>query len=317
MKKWHIKAVIQGLLSIMPFSHRLNYLLQRYVTKGIQVNEDEILLKLAWCATHLDYYRTVSQTDHAPGTVLELGSGWIPAVPLGLFLSGVDHVYSIDINRLMTVQTLTETMQSMANLARSNHLEATLPVLCDDRVALLEEVLAEHTAEPMTLDAILARLNIACMVGDARATDFAENTFDLILSNATLEHISRPILVDIFKEFQRIIKMDGVMSHLIDMRDHYAYFDRHISELNYLRFEEQTWRWFNTALHYQNRLRCSDYHQVHQETGFTIVREKDTTSDPGQLANMPLAEQYLHYAQADLLVSSAWMIAQPEVMAAI
>jgi SAM-dependent methyltransferase len=52
-------------------------------------------------------------------------------------------------------------------------------------------------------------LGIDARVGDAYALDFADDTFDVVHSHQTLQHLARP--VDALREFRRVVKPGGVV----------------------------------------------------------------------------------------------------------
>ena len=116
----------------------------------------------------------------------------------------------------------------------------------------------------------MQRLGIELLLTDARRIDLPAGHVDLFVSNNTLEHIPKDVLVGIFREFRRVGRRDSVMAHHIDLSDHYAGFDPSITVYNFLRFSERRWRLFNNRLHYQNRLRISDYRCIHVEAGWEL-----------------------------------------------
>jgi hypothetical protein len=99
------------------------------------------------------------------------------------------------------------------------------------------------------------------------------------------------------------------MDHFIDMSDHYAHFDRRISEYNYLRYSDRRWRPFNNRLQYQNRLRISDYRRIVQEAGFRVVAEDAERGPAELLEQITLAPRFRSYSQEDLAVLRCWLTA--------
>ncbi len=63
------------------------------------------------------------------------------------------------------------------------------------------------------------------------------DSVDFICSNNTFEHIPADILSAILREFKRVIKPGGLMSHFIDMSDHFAHFDSRITIYNFLEIQ--------------------------------------------------------------------------------
>ena len=80
--------------------------------------------------------------------------------------------------------------------------------------------------------------------------------------------------MSIFSELRRTLKDSGIISAQIDYSDHYAHTDDTISLLNYLKFDDKTWKRYNHNCHYQNRLRHYDYLRIFKEIGFIVVEEE-------------------------------------------
>jgi len=80
------------------------------------------------------------------------------------------------------------------------------------------------------------------------------NSIDYIFSNAVLEHIKREDFFSVSSELKRILKNDGVSSHIIDFKDHLG------GALNNLRFSESLWEseFMSKSGFYTNRLQCRD-----------------------------------------------------------
>jgi hypothetical protein len=109
---------------------------------------------------------------------------------------------------------------------------------------------------------------------DASKTDLSDKSIDACISTNTLEHIPESSIVSIFSELRRTLKDSGIISAQIDYSDHYAHTDDTISLLNYLKFDDKTWKRYNHNCHYQNRLRHYDYLRIFKEIGFIVVEEE-------------------------------------------
>ena len=66
-----------------------------------------------------------------------------------------------------------------------------------------------------------------------------KESVDFICSNNTFEHIPQEILRDILVEFKRVLHPNGLMSHFIDMSDHFAHFDSRITIYNFLQIQQK------------------------------------------------------------------------------
>ena len=172
-----------------------------------------------------------------------------------------------------------------------------------DAAARIEAALSEPegTAAPRLLD----HVGVEARIADATNLGYAEGSFDLLISNNTLEHIPADTLTGIMTEFRRVGGADAVASHLIDLMDHYSFFDPSISMFNFLQYSESRWRWFNNDIHYQNRLRFSDYETIFQQAGWRIA-DTELTRDLASLEMVDPDVQWAAYDQQDLAVGTAW-----------
>src|SRR5439155_13415093 len=135
--------------------------------------------------------------------------------------------------------------------------------------------------------------------GDARQTGLPARSLDCVTSSNTLEHIPRDDIRAILRECHRCLRDDGVMSFLIDYQDHYSYFDKKISGLNFLQYSDRTWMLYNPSLHYQNRLRHKDYLALFAETGWEVIEEHRhpiAAEDLGALGKLRVDTRFAGYA---------------------
>ena len=83
--------------------------------------------------------------------------------------------------------------------------------------------------------------------------------------NTVLEHIDPAILVGVLGSFARMAGPGTVMSHLVDMCDHYLYVDRSLTPYHFLRYTERQWRWIDNSIQPMNRLRVQQYDALYHE----------------------------------------------------
>jgi hypothetical protein len=98
------------------------------------------------------------------------------------------------------------------------------------------------------------------------------------------------------------------------MRDHYSYFDSSLSPYNFLTISDRRWSLVNSSLHYQNRLRRSDYLRLFEEAGFDVVRESavgPTAAELELLRRLALEPRFRSYALEDLGAKSLALVARP------
>jgi hypothetical protein len=305
MPSWYLKAAVQGALSRLPNPQRYNRWFQKRVTKSLELTEPYFASKFEQCRRHLEIYQKhVGMTEARPLVALELGTGWFPIIPIGLGLGGAGTVYSVDQQSLLTHETVRATLAMYAKVLQYG----AVPGWSAEARQRVERVLAMD--QRASAGDLLAHLGIVTLVTDARQLGLQTASVDLVCSNNTLEHIPGPVILDLFKEFQRVLSERGIMNHHIDMADHYANFDKRITVYNFLKFPEPVWRLFNNDLQYQNRLRLPDFRQLHLQAGFEVIEERNQ-SRVDELRAVRLAAQFHNYDLQELAVYDTWLTSRP------
>ncbi len=305
MTAWKTKAQLQRTLSRLPWRHQIYHWLRRHVLKTLDAGPEAHQKRLEWAGKHIQYYQKNTEAEQLPPLILELGTGEFVTVPIALFLCGAARVVSIDIEQLFRRTYFLAMLQSLAQYP-ANELADLLPLFQPERFEILQN-LAEK-ADHLSIEAILATLQIETRIMDAQKTSYPENQFDLILSNTTLEHIPPKTLEKILEEFHRILKPGGWMSHLVDMSDHYEHSDHAISPYNYLQYDAASWQKFNSPFLYQTRLRAPDYLSMLKAVGFEPIETWTYAAQPEALNRIALAPEFLHYKSDQLAITHLWSI---------
>jgi hypothetical protein len=306
MPSWLIKAAVQGGLSAVPGGQRANRWLQNmWRTLG----REFFTVKLDLCQRHLEHLFEIGQ--HPPDTpyeVLELGTGRVPLVPLGLAISGARCVTTFDRVPLLDPHLTKRACGFLLDEVRHGRLQQRLRWISAERIDLLQQIYRQFDDIPIAQN--LGRLGIEVRVGDIRRYQRLGQGLDLIVSNNTLEHIASRVLREIFKTFREVATPDTIMSHFIDMVDHYARFDHRLTPYNFLRHHSMFWWLVNNSLQFQNRWRVNDYRMLHAEVGFQILFEETDDSASESLRAIPLAAEFRGYKRRDLAVTSSWMVSR-------
>ncbi|MCI0656019.1 MAG: hypothetical protein L0170_02995 [Acidobacteria bacterium] len=315
MAPWVVKAAIQKALSGLPSSHRLNRVLQDRLTGSLDLSLTRVSDQLRRAARHLQAYRKVH--GRVPGTVLEVGTGWFPVIPLGLHLCGCPEIHTVDRTQLMRREDVQRTLSAVAALHREGRLSEALPEFQDDRAARLAEMARELERPGKQIDEdaalLLKRFGIHYEASSLEALALSEGSVDLALTNSVLEHLRLAEIELLLRELRRLSAASGVASHFIDLGDHYALFDRRVEVYNFLKFSDPVWSLINTRLHFQNRLRISDYRRLFEATSWRIVEEASQRGTQADLAPIRLAPRFRSYRLEDLLVYRSWVTLAPNV----
>ncbi|NWH05036.1 class I SAM-dependent methyltransferase [Desulfobacter latus] len=300
MKKWEFKALMQSILSYIPYGKELNRFLQKRITKRLILNDKRFQTKLKQCTDHISLSQKNSLIFKEPFTALELGTGWHPIVPIGLWLCGASHVYSVDIQPLISDREVQDTLKFFDRYAENGRLKILLPFAREEKIKKMREII--NNCKGVIDVSVLGKFDIRVIVGDASNVFIPEDKIDFFVSNCVLEHIEPEMLKKIFKRFKRITSQNGIMCHLIDLADHYADFDGSIGVFNFLKFSNEEWTKYNNSFHYHNRLRVSDYRSIYEECGFSVVDEMNRRGNLDDISNLPIAKEFQSYSSDDLLV---------------
>ena len=131
------------------------------------------------------------------------------------------------------------------------------------------------------------------------------DSYDLIFSHAVLEHVRHHESVDIMKECYRLLSPNGVMSHVIDFKDHLG------GGLNNLRFSSSLWErnWFaSDSGFYTNRIRLSEMISMCEDIGFEVEVRSLKYWERSPIKRKQLAREFYNLSDNDLLVSGAHLI---------
>ena len=308
MPHWMIKSALQRGISFLPSSHKWNELFQKHVTKSIELTQDRFEERVSFCSRHLQYFSTLRSPAAETFTAMELGTGWYPTVPVGLFLCGASRVWTYDIAPMLAADRVHRLLRKYDDLIRSGSLQKILPQALPDRMKQLSQLVEKSRNEPPY--AFLEKLNIYARVQDAHQTGLDPGAVDLFVSTSVLQYIPRPVLANILGEFQRVATSGGVTSHYLNLIDQYSYFDKSITPFNFLKYSESRWTYFNSPITWQNRLRISDYRELITQAGFKLEKETSDSGQASDLNKVQLAPEFQKYSQADLLVLTSWLAAR-------
>lgn len=300
--KWRLKAIVQKIISWLPASQKINFLFQKYVTKGVRLDDTYFGDKLGHAIDHLEYFQKHRNGDSFE--VLELGSGWYPVVPISLFLAGADNMTSMDISPLMNAESIKLTIGQFIERRKAGKLGALIPYILEERWVDLEQIHSQNLGK----EELLQALGLELLVKDARQTGFDNHQFDLICSNNTFEHIYPEILQDILKEFQRVLKPKGMMSHFIDMSDHFAHMDGSITIYNFLKYSKEQWKRIDNTVQPQNRWRLKDYLDLYTDLGISVIDQKIRPGSSEEVKALKLHSDYQAYTPEEIAVSHAHLV---------
>jgi hypothetical protein len=304
MARWIFKAIAQKAATFVPGGYLWYDSLRRHLTGAQELDASTFEQSFRASRWHLEKF--FEGRDVVGFRVLELGTGRFPILPIACYLCGASRVWTIDKQAWLRRANVRKALELFIAYADNGRLEQELPRLDTRRMAAL--VKARDCAKTRPAE-VLDQLQIEPMVGDARRTSIKEHSIDWFCSNSVLQEIPEDILLGILIEFRRLAAPRAILSHYINIVDAYASFDDSITRLNYLKYSDFTWKFLTNSLHYQNRLRTSDYRRIHETAGFSVSDARHERADPGELRGIRLARRFRTYSTDDLLVIKSWLVA--------
>jgi SAM-dependent methyltransferase len=220
---------------------------------------------------------------------LELGPGEAVSSALVARAHGASQVFLVDVAPFAAGREVTHYDATARHLA-----EQGFPVPGWSTPATLQDVLASCNASYLT-------------DGLAGLRKVPTHSVDFVWSHAVLEHIRRDEVIPTLHEIHRVLRPDGVCSHVVDLKDHLG------GSLHNLRFPSWFWESGRAAGagFYTNRLRFQEYGTAFQQAhlGAEYVEIHRWGSLP--VPRAALAREYREVSDADLLVSGFHVIARP------
>ncbi|MFK7899336.1 MAG: class I SAM-dependent methyltransferase [Cyclobacteriaceae bacterium] len=305
IQKWKIKAVVQKVISFFPYKEHLNYFFQRFVTKGNHLTDEYFQFKLNHALQHVKYLQTYGKPSPT-NKILELGTGWYPIIPIGYFLQDLGTVYSVDLYNWLTKKSFLLTIQKILKWKELNKVNSFLPLLKPERWAILQHI-NDHPSQ-YTKERIAKAIGLIYLVEDARKLPIEDRSVDFICSNNTYEHIPSKTLRAILDEFKRVLIKEGVMSHFIDMTDHFAHIDKSLTLFNFLQYSEKKWNLIDNAIQPQNRMRLKDYHTLYSSLSIPITTSKTNSGRIEDLRKLSLHPDFEKYTEEELAICHAYVV---------
>jgi SAM-dependent methyltransferase len=295
--RWLAKAMLQDVLSHTPGGERLNYVLQRRVLHTLPLSAVGFRRKAERAFEHFAAFREFVGVEPAAASFYEFGAGWDLTIPLMYYALGVEHQTLVDVRPLARLELVEHTIQMFEQVEIA--ADQPLRPLGEPHIGSVEEL-----RERFGIDYLAP--------SDAGDSGLPSDSFDFISSTDTLEHIPERDLRRVLAECRRLLMPGGVLSSRVDLEDHYSHFDRSLSDFNFLKFGERSWRLFNPSLHYQSRLRYTDYVRLLHECGFEIIRQRTSRVSDAELERLrglELAPRFRGYSLDELAVKGLVFVA--------
>lgn len=299
---FYYKAAVYNLLSLMPFRGRIQYSMQKYLSKSLPVNKDFFLNRIGIAQRHINALTEYIPNDNIENSVFyEFGTGWTLNIALAYWAMGVEEQIVTDV-------------QNNVKIKEVNHI---IDLFHQHRNEVYQ-VFGENSRIPEKK--IAGSRDLVDHYGitnrapcPAYKTSLKSDCFDFVSNTATLQHIPRRELGLVINECYRLLKPGGIQSNIIGMGDNYSSFDHSITPYNYFKYSKFQWRLINSPMLYQNRLVYNEFVEIFKSAGFKILEAK--ISEPSQddiqtVKKLKIHRDFDAYSYHELAVRGIHIIAQ-------
>jgi hypothetical protein len=301
---WKLKGLAQKGLSFVPGGTYLNSSLQKKCG-GLRHFAQNIADKIEDWRLSMRYLQEVGFKVEG-ASIIEVGTGWFPTLPICFSLVGAKRILTYDISRHIDAGL---TFRMITALESQLDAIAEVGGVSPDglRVRYRELLRAKDLRELLESARVEYRAP-----ADSRATGALPNSTDLVYSNSVLEHVPKQIIRSLMDEAMRLLRPGGLTLHNVGCNDHYAFVDRRISFVNYLRYNEAQWRIWNNCLQYQNRLRAPEFLELATEAGLEVIY-KQVAVRPGTreaLTTFEVAQEFRRFPLEQMAITTIDFIAR-------
>lgn len=228
--------------------------------------------------------------------ILEIGTGWVhwEATVLRLF-------YDVH-------ATLVDVWDNRQLSAYKAYLRQFVPYIDSefgvDRARVERaHVLLERVLEAQTFEEVYELTGFTYVIDkEGTLAGFEDESFDLIISSAVLEHVSRKILPTFIGNTARVLTRSGHSFHGIDMGDHLSYLDRKAHKKQYLAYSQRAWSLlFENCVQYFNRVQREEWLSLFERNQLKLVAIDESFTP---VTGLRIAPEFLHLSDRDLACTS-------------
>ncbi len=272
-------------LSRVPGGQALYHGVQRRMTGSTRQTEARLLGKIGQT---LEYWKwlaaNIPPARLAAAAHLELGSGWLPSVPVTFHALGIPRQYLVDIAPHMQPEAVVETVEIFRAVAPRADVKFTR--------------LPDVPARGQSLAATLEPLGMVYAAPYDELAGKIAGQVDFITATQMLYHLDTATLKSVFATVFRLLKPGGCFMALQHLRQSFGGLDSGTSPFYSLRYSD--WFWeniINSPMMSYNRLKAVDYRDLLKEAGFEMAHFEVEPGRPEDFALLDKAQIHPKFAR--------------------
>lgn len=307
---WKLKALIQNFVDKLPLglSYPVYYKIQRNLG-GLKKIDPYRHFKNSIFIINAIKKQNCQIVDK---TFLEIGTGRTLNIPIALWLCGASRIITVDLNPYLRKELIIESIEWI----RQHKNDVRFIFRDFTETSLFNNRLDDLSSSNDDLNKLLNLMNIEYFApADASCLQIEDNIIDFHFSVTVLEHISLNVIRSILSEARRVLSVDGLVIHLIDLSDHFSHSDQSITSINFLKFsEKQAKKWLGNKFMYHNRLRAYEFYELFKQQYMEILFKEETIDNKALelIKNgFPLDNRFIGHAPEELAISNISIIGRP------
>lgn len=262
--------------------------------------------------THSEFHWSAYQrgNQQPPETVLEIGTGWFPLVPLFLSLRGVKQIITADANPHLNKTSLFKTIQALAQAIQEEQW-----INCrweEER----KNALISYSNQP--IQPFESQIQFLSGIGIVYRTFSPKEgltailttyKIDQVVSNNTLNCVEEQYIFQYLESLFKHLPHKSLLSHHIDLTDPRSHTDPHINSIDFLQYNDLKWKSMESRGLSVNRLRASEWINLFEKAGFKLL-EVEPIPFKEQLNTMSFDARFAHLPERDFQIGWLKIIVQ-------
>jgi SAM-dependent methyltransferase len=259
---WRLKLLVQNAAGLTPLTADLY---TYATTELLRTRVGEPRKWCQWYREHVILIRRHGELNLRGSRGWIIDSGFTLAAPILACLSGATTVFSG--RRRFTLRSSYDDISFETVEKKLPKLARTLDCTADEAGRILE---LAKTPDPQALPSALNARFLSRHWPPP--VDIPDSSLDFVISMGALEHYSPLDLQRLLAEMIRVLRPGGVMSHIVDHRDHSHHAQSRLSPLHHLKHSDTMWRLIaRPPFSYTNRLLRSDYLRMFAELPLEVT----------------------------------------------
>jgi SAM-dependent methyltransferase len=238
--------------------------------------------------------------------IVEVGTGWMPVVPLLFSVAGAASVYTCDHLRLVTWPEWRSVVDALW------HEFDTMAWMGWETSSARERLAAIRAASSLDDALQVARIRYDAPA-DATALPLGDGTADVHYSYSVVENMPVPVVHASLAEARRVLAPGGWLSMVVGCSDPCRSFDPRLSRVNYLRYPDWYWNALTTnRFSFNNRMREPEFLGAIVAAGGTVLSVASSVHRPDieRVRGMNLPERFARFHADELAVHKSEILAR-------